>query len=149
MIGRLSLRARLLLGVLGLAMIGLLAADLATYKSLQSFLLTRTDRSLNSAHLTIEQGAAPSTVAAAAPGVYVARLDLTGTVLASAGPLDFPPRHNRPSPPRLPSTIQLPGSSSGPERVRYFTVSALDGGSHFRVRASNENGTSDILVVAL
>ena len=43
MLARLSLRARLVLGVIALAAVGLVAADVATYASLRSFLLDRTD----------------------------------------------------------------------------------------------------------
>ena len=51
MLGRLSLRARLVLAVLALAAVGLVAADVATYASLRSFLVDRTDNSLeDSAH---------------------------------------------------------------------------------------------------
>jgi two-component system, OmpR family, sensor kinase len=45
-LARLSLQARLLLGVIVLSAIGLGAADIATYTSLRSFLLERTDESL-------------------------------------------------------------------------------------------------------
>src|SRR5437870_1985433 len=51
---RLSLRARLVLGVLALATVGLVAADIATYTSLRSFLFDRTDSSLESAHREAE-----------------------------------------------------------------------------------------------
>ena len=47
---RLSLRARLLLGVIALAGVGLVVADALTYSELQSFLFRRTDSSLNAAH---------------------------------------------------------------------------------------------------
>ena len=50
MIGRLSLRARLLLGVIAIAAVGLVAADIATYTALRSFLLDRVDSQLNSTH---------------------------------------------------------------------------------------------------
>ena len=43
MLARLSLRARLLLGVVLRSLLGLLAADIATYVSLRSFLVSRTD----------------------------------------------------------------------------------------------------------
>jgi two-component system, OmpR family, sensor kinase len=46
---RLSLRARLVLGVLALAAIGLVAADGFTYTSLRSFLLTRVDSTASGA----------------------------------------------------------------------------------------------------
>ncbi len=43
---RLSLRARLVLGVIVLTAVGLAAANIATYTSLRSFLMERTDDSL-------------------------------------------------------------------------------------------------------
>src|SRR5207245_2167171 len=43
---RLSLRTRLVLGLLVLATTGLVAADIATYKSQESFLFGQTDRTL-------------------------------------------------------------------------------------------------------
>src|SRR3954447_11256640 len=55
MLGRLSLRARLVLGVIAVAVVGLAAADIATYTSLRSFLLTRTDRSLGGGALAAER----------------------------------------------------------------------------------------------
>jgi len=54
-LGRLSLRARLLLAVLALATVGLLAADIATYSSLSSFLIDRTDSSLRDTAHSISQ----------------------------------------------------------------------------------------------
>src|SRR5512140_2839593 len=56
---RLSLRARLILGVIALAAVGLLAADFATYSALSSFLITRTDSSLQSAHVAVESALFP------------------------------------------------------------------------------------------
>jgi len=145
---RLSLRARLLLGVLALATVGLVAADIATYKALHSFLLRRTDRTLNAAHFALEQNSDLGTLAAAAPGVYVAVLSPGGSVLQDAGPLEFPPRRARSSPPRLPASIDLPENGGGPEYARYFTVAAQDGESHYRVRASGR-GLGNVLVVAV
>ena len=46
MFARLSLRARLVLGVIALAAIGLVTADTVTYASLRSFLVSRVDSSL-------------------------------------------------------------------------------------------------------
>ena len=75
-----SLRTRLVLGVLVLAVIGLVTADVATYLSLRSFLLDRTDRSLETAHRVVEATllrrgpttpADGRTLSAAAPGVYI------------------------------------------------------------------------------
>src|SRR5258705_10521281 len=50
----LSLRARLVLGVIALAAVGLVAADFATYSELRSFLIGRTDTSLDAAHLAVQ-----------------------------------------------------------------------------------------------
>ena len=47
MLKRLSLRARLVLGVIVVAALGLAIADVATYTSLRSFLIQRTDSSLD------------------------------------------------------------------------------------------------------
>ena len=50
MFRRMSLRARLVLGVILLSAIGLAVADVATYTSLRSFLLNRVDSSLTAGH---------------------------------------------------------------------------------------------------
>ena len=60
MLSRLSLRARLLLGVFVLAAIGLAAADVTTYTSLRSFLLDRVDRTLEAGHAQVERTAFPN-----------------------------------------------------------------------------------------
>src|SRR5215472_13318977 len=54
MLGRLSLRARLLLGVIALTAVGLVVADLVTYTSLRLFLFDRVDSTLNANHQAIE-----------------------------------------------------------------------------------------------
>ena len=51
---RLSLRARLILGVVALAGVGLVTADVVTYTSLHSFLISRTDDFLDTAHSSAE-----------------------------------------------------------------------------------------------
>ncbi len=53
---RLSLRARLLLGVCLLAAVGLVAADIATYASLRSFLVQQVDAALESGHQGFGRG---------------------------------------------------------------------------------------------
>ena len=67
MLARLSLRARLLLGVIALAAVGLVAADLVTYSKLSSFLIDRTDTSLDAAHHAVE-GALPRQGGGPGPG---------------------------------------------------------------------------------
>ena len=50
MLRQLSLRTRLVLGVVVLAAAGLAAADAATYTSLRSFLVQRVDKTLEADH---------------------------------------------------------------------------------------------------
>src|SRR3954467_8875219 len=50
-----SLRGRLLLAVGAVALIALLAADVATYSSLKNFLYDRVDQALDSTHVPLEQ----------------------------------------------------------------------------------------------
>ncbi len=140
---RLSLRARLLLGVFVLAAAGLAAADVATYTSLRSFLLDRVDSSLEAGHVQAERiafgegGDRPR----AGPGPPAQGVDwyqvrtLSGAVVRSAFLVGGG------SAPRLPATIALPtrpAPGPDPERVSYSTVSSRDGATSYRVRASIE-----------
>ena len=166
---RLSLRARLLLGVVALAAVGLVAADIATYSALRSFLMHRTDSSLNDAHRARR-----------------------GRVLGACWPASNPapaeptrrPDHRRPD--RVRAWRLRPGAASRRvghrgrgrlraavrragrrpaaqaaeddhgaarldprDRVSFFTVPAVSGGGHFRVRASIEAAQPNrILVIA-
>ncbi|HUK99017.1 MAG TPA: HAMP domain-containing sensor histidine kinase [Gaiellaceae bacterium] len=152
MLDRLSLRARLLLGVFLLAAIGLVAADAATYASLRSFLLDRVDKTLEAGHAQVEHIAFPQPSARGggqgpngrqgpggngppAEGIdwYQVRL-LDGTVVRSGFLVGGG------SAPKLPDEIQLPASTAVPngERTAYFTVSSADGSTSYRVRASVE-----------
>jgi two-component system OmpR family sensor kinase len=148
---RLSLRARLLLGVFLLAGVALAGADLATYTSLRSFLLDRVDKTLEAGHVQVEGlafGQIPASARDAdrnggpgrgdgppAQGVdwYQVR-SLSGQVVKSAFLVGGG------SPPKLPADIRIPTTPSGPnpERVRYLTVRSKDGSTTYRVRASIE-----------
>jgi len=147
----LSLRARLVLGVLVLAAAGLFAADASTYTSLRSFLLDRVDSTLQADH----QGAANTALdgqcsggGGPGDGVYVELRSSSGAVICP-GEVPHFPGTKTPSPPDLPATIALPASTQqGPDRVRYFTVPAKDGGGRYRVRASIEGGSTDVLILA-
>ena len=90
MLARLSLRARLVLGVVALAAVGLAAADVATYASLRSFLLHRIDQALESEHGAFEHGPfggkfdngrGPGPGPGAAPGEFVQIRSPSGRVL--------------------------------------------------------------------
>jgi len=171
---RLSLRARLILGVIALATVGLAVADAVTYTSLSSFLVSRTDDSLDAAHASAEaalrrphggprdhgNGGPPpdhdaepgdspdiSRLTASVPGLYVQVRRANGTVVATGAAPQFSGTKQSP-PPRLPKTIALT-SNNGVERVAYLTVPAKTGGSRYRVRASTSPGDNGfVLLVA-
>jgi two-component system, OmpR family, sensor kinase len=159
-LARLSLRARLILGVIALAAVGLVAADVATYSSLSSFLIGRTDSSLEQAHVSAEQvipheshddsrGGGPQGGSQFSVGSdYVQVRSLSGAIVRSIAARPFPDAEASPSP-RLPKTIDLAQPSDGQDSVRYFTVPAVRGGERYRVRAAIEGSASNyVLIVA-
>jgi two-component system, OmpR family, sensor kinase len=159
---RLSLRARLVLGVIAIAAIGLVAADVATYRALSSFLLDRVESTLNSVHPGIEAALFPPRGPGPRPGGDLRALfdsipgnciEVRGTnqqILAAT----CIPRFGQSSPapgPKLPATVTVPTTSTtgDADRVRFLTVPALDGGGSYRVRASIEpTEPNRILLVA-
>jgi two-component system OmpR family sensor kinase len=150
-LGRLSLRARLLLAVVALAAVGLVAADVVTYSSLRSFLVDRVDRSLeDSAHAVRGPGFVGGRRfdrGPAGPGVYVQVRSSSGDTVLATFSGEPTPGHAAPTP-RLPETITTPTESARPDRVRYLTVPSATDGSRYRVRASVEPGARAMLVVA-
>ena len=156
---RLSLRARLVLGVIALAVVGLAAANVATYASLRSFLFDRTDHSLDAAHHAVEQallrpgprhgpGGGPriDALQAAVGGDYIELRTLDGAVLQSGTVRDVGTDEAR-APPRLPKSIALGSADEEGNRVSYFTADATSGGDRYRVRASTEPQASDYVLV--
>ncbi|HUJ92113.1 MAG TPA: HAMP domain-containing sensor histidine kinase [Gaiellaceae bacterium] len=165
MLDRISLRTRLVVGVIVLAAVGLGAADVATYASLRSFLVDRVDSSLDEAHTSVDAalfgrgggggpggppgpGGGPGR---AAPGDCVEVRTLGDAVLQrlTCAP-QFSQSKALPAP-RLPSSIALPSSPNTPEgdRVSYLTVPAVSGGGRYRVRASIESrAPGRVLLVA-
>jgi two-component system OmpR family sensor kinase len=150
-VGRLSLRTRLVLGLLVLAAAGLVVADIATYKSQESFLLDQTDSTLQSEHQFAQRGSGPDGGPGPRlpPDVYVeARSLSTGKVLwHDQGTF---PGASAASPPRLPATVDLAAPTEGePDAVRYFTAPATSGGGRYRVRASvDPQNPGQLLIVA-
>ena len=69
---RLSLRARLVLAVVAVAIVGLLAADVATYMSLRSFLYDRTDSTLEQTAHTLRRPGPGGGIRFAPPGTFPA-----------------------------------------------------------------------------
>ena len=147
MLDRLSLRARLVLGVIVLGAIGLAVADVATFASLRSFLLDRTDASLEQAHGGIEHelersGCNPGRrpPPGVEPGDFVQVRTADGAVACSwqLTPLG----ESAPSPPALPDTID----SGDAGQASFFTVPASEGGDRYRVRAATVQGTDAMLI---
>jgi two-component system OmpR family sensor kinase len=178
---RFSLRARLIVAVIVLAAVGLVTADVVTYRELGSFEISRTDASLDAVHTSATGGAAfqgggpplfhtgnaggrprpPSAtqnatiqqpriqpLIQAARGFYVELLTLRGKVESRGFDPQFGDEAAPPAP-KLPAKLDLPASTSGPDRVTYFTTGAVSGGERYRVRASIEPGfATTILVLA-
>ena len=165
MLRRLSLRARLLLGVIAVAAVGLVAADIATYSALRAFLFDRIDSTLNSVHPGVENALfPPSGPSGPGPGpggnlqelfnsipgdcIQVRRL---GQAILTEGCI---PRfgQTKPAPgPKLPARIELPShaNTSEGDRVTFLTVPAISGGGSYRVRASIEGRAPNrILLIA-
>jgi two-component system OmpR family sensor kinase len=162
-----SLRRRLIVGMLVLAAVALIGADVATYTSLRSFLLTRTDSSLEADHRAIEN-ALPTGGSAnpcdgldrVVPGVFVQLRSRDGAkVVCSTAVRDFsrPPvaggtpsddRQPEKPPPRLPTAIALTAPTGGVEPERSFDTEAAEGGTRYRVRASLDPGIGFMLIVA-
>jgi two-component system OmpR family sensor kinase len=171
-----SLRFRLLLALGVVAVAALVAADVATYSALRSFLLSRVDQGLQSSHMQIEQcltrgcnqGFGPPAPLSAGdggppagngespafrldPGTFLEVLYPTGQSYVQDAFRDFPT--NTPLSPKLPAHITGFSKEHDPggEPTVYFTAPAAQkGGPEFRVRASQlGNGDQLILAVSL
>jgi two-component system OmpR family sensor kinase len=158
-----SLRARLVLGVIVLAALGLAIADVATYTSLRSFLLHRTDSTLEASHPNVERaafgpqggesddgGRGPGPAGAGGPGIdYYQVRTLSGQVLASRVVPQLAQQRTEP-PPKLPADVTVPSQPDAQgDRVSYFTVPATSGGGRYRVRAAIERrAPNEILLIA-
>lgn len=153
---RLSLRARLVLGVIVLAAAGLGAADVATYASLRSFLMERTDASLVDLAQAVEGplghgrcpgGRAPTQFFAGDSGDYLEVRARDQSLLCSGRQVR---RRSEPplSPPELPPTVEVADGDGSPDGARYFTATSRDGGERYRVRASRARELDATLIVA-
>ena len=144
MLSRLSLRTRLLVGVIALAAVGLVAADVATYSELRSFLVSRTDTTLQEEHEAFDGGGGrPPT------GVYSeVRAPNGSTVLGDGLRVTLFRGQSTPPIPELPQTIHVPAQpNEGPDRVSYFTVGSRDSGEHYRVRAAVEPALNGAMLI--
>jgi two-component system OmpR family sensor kinase len=164
-----SLRSRLLLALGVVVVAALLAADVATYSALRSFLLNQVDQSLQLDHGPIEEcllsgcsGGPPGTAGGLggggggggggpfrlAPGTFLEVRPLSGTQA------EYPAiESNEQLSPRLAATITgfSVKNDLGGEPTIYFNAPSADkGGPEFRVRASElSNGDQLILAIPL
>jgi two-component system OmpR family sensor kinase len=153
MLSRLSLRTRLILGVIVLAGAGVVAADVATYTQLRSFLVQRIDNTLTASHPGVENAAFRSDEGQVEPGTdrdiggqlgslggdCVEVRTLSGIVVKHACIPEFG-ETKKPPVPAYPQTVDLPSKPSTREgdRVTFLDVPSHDGDTTYRVRASIE-----------
>ena len=158
-----SLRARLLVGLVALAAVGLGVAAVATYEEQRSFLLTRVDQQVADSRLPVSvalglihpggaqarrgvPGAGPSQgpTTFQTSGTYGVVLDAGGKVLQTHS---FTYGEAAPSPPALPAKLLT--SSFRSTRVRVFTVDSKSGSAlRYRAAAFSLSG-GHVLVIAV
>ena len=152
-----SLRARLLITAVVLVAVGLVVANVATYRYVSSSLLRHVDEELLSARLpAVRELSIDSNVGGPRgpdlelpAGTYVEALDTSGHSVA-----EHLFQFGQASPPELSLPLGLPGSPAAPAGSKTFTVSASGAGaSRYRVNATalaNRQGASiGTLIVAI
>ena len=150
-----SLRARLLVGLIGLAALGLVASDIASATALRSYLLRRTDSQLQGARLPVQRrffdrgplGDVPPVRPPRAGGesdvFFIARPDPAGTVLVQFTPTL---RGANEPPPALPR-LTLAGAQARADRP--FTVDAQGGDFQYRVLVTPTGDGSVVTAISL
>jgi len=144
-----SLRLRLLLLLAPLFVLGAVAADVSTYTSLQSFLVSQLDTQIVSVHEIVysvaagaDRGGGPAGqggLQAVPEGTYGVIINAAGTVVGLARPV------NSNAHPVLPSNITV-SSASNP---RLFTVSGSGSTGEYRVYAEPARDLpGDVFVIA-
>lgn len=144
----LSLRGRLLIGVIGLVVIGLLISNIATYAALQNFLLGRIDYQL-AARSTVDTAVAvlggpvgPRVSVDYPAGTLVERIALDGTV-ADVARFRFGPGSS-PALPVLPKSLPNAGTDNPSPP---FTVPGTGGVDQYRITAWPEDSFGGQFVV--
>jgi two-component system, OmpR family, sensor kinase len=150
MLERFSLRARLVLGVIVLSLVGLAVANVATYASLRSFLFDRTDQSLLQARGGVAHaleglcGDRPDRPPrGATPGDYLELRDVDGDIVCRGQVTSY--GEAAPSPPDLPGAIPDPGDDREGAK---FVVDSRDGGERYRVHAWTDPLSGSTLIAA-
>jgi two-component system OmpR family sensor kinase len=130
----LSLRGRLVVGVIALAVLGLVVSDIATFTSLQNFLVGRIDAQLSGGHTEATrqlggpggEGRQPSSFPV---GTVAERVKPDGTVVAYTVTYPFGS-----TPSDLRPVLPKPLPNAGDENpVKPYTVTGTNGNSQFRV----------------
>ena len=148
-----SLRARLLIGVISLVVIGLLILDVATYASLQRFLIGRVDDQLLGSHNTAisalggpSQGPGPQTGNGLPEDTIVERVSPNGT-LVLARRLQFAQSTSK-ALPVLPTTLP----SANERHPIISTLAGTGGVAHYRAAIWQEDlfqGDTVVLAIPL
>ena len=154
-----SLRVRLLSGVLAMTAVGLVAAGGGTYLALRSFLLDRVDQQLMATRAAVGRGLRQSRTSTidtttldqlAPPVAFVEVRDAAGRVVA----VHVPSSLSGSSPaPRLPAALHPPPAPRGGlpsrERALQFDVPAVSGPGRYRVLVSSLPASAGVLIVAV
>jgi len=154
-----SLRTRLLAGVLVMTAVGLLAAGGGTYLALRSFLLGRVDQQVMATRASVGRGLRRSRTSTidtttldrlAPPVAFVEVRSSAGQVLA----VHYPSSLSGSAPaPRLPAMLHLPrtGHVRVPSRepALQFDAAAVRGTGRYRVLASSLPKAGGVLIVAV
>jgi two-component system OmpR family sensor kinase len=154
-----SLRVRLLSGVLAMTAVGLIAAGGGTYLALRSFLLDRVDQQLMAARAAVGRGLRQSGTSTidtttldrvAPPIAFVEVRDTGGRVAALHVPSSL---SGSSPPPRLPAVLHPPPAPRGgvPSRGRTLQVDvpAVDGAGRYRVLISSLPASAGVLIVGV
>ena len=148
-----SLRRRLLLTLAPIFIAGLIAVDIATYVSLQSFLVSKVDQQILSIHMTVadyltsDSGFGPGPPQGPGinvpPGTFGEIVSPAGKVLAQH---DFP--GPTPAGDDATTTLALPSSLTA---QTFLTAQGTDRGDGFRVYVDSapHDSSGDLLIVAL
>jgi two-component system OmpR family sensor kinase len=132
---------------MALAAVGLVAADVATYGSLRSFLVSRIDTTLQDEHQAFE-GRPGSDELHAPPGVYYQVRGANGRTVLTPLRVDLFRGQTAPPAPLLPQTIHVSAHpNEGPDRVSYFSVGSRNSGEQYRVRAAVEPELNDSMLI--
>jgi two-component system OmpR family sensor kinase len=154
-----SLRVRLLSGVLAITAVGLLAAGAGTYLALRSFLLDRVDAQLRAARAAVGRGLRQSPTSTidtttlnqvAPPVAFVEVRNAAGRVVA----VHVASSLSGSSPePRLPAVLHpppAPGSGvPSRERAVQFDTPAVSAAGRYRVLVSSLPASAGVLIVAV